>query len=186
MTSPIVGIQLTRSWKWFLAVGIITLLTGFAALTVPMVAGITLTALIGSLFIISGFFQAMHTFRIHQWKSKLWYVLSSALYIIGGLLLLFKPVAGLFTITGLMVFIIMVNGATRIIFALSNRNVGGWPWIAVSGVLSFAIGWYFFGMLDDPEFSLTLLGTFIGVSLLFEGISFIFMGSQLKKMAKEI
>jgi uncharacterized membrane protein HdeD (DUF308 family) len=91
----------------------------------------------------------------------------------------------LVTITMLMVITMIFNGVTRIIFGMSNKNLGGWTWIVLSGVISTAIGLYFFSMLDDPTFSMSLLGIFVGISLLFEGISFVFLGLQMKKVAQQ-
>ncbi len=90
------------------------------------------------------------------------------------------------TITMLMVVTMIFNGGTRVVFGLTNRALPGGKWIVLSGIISTAIGIYFFTLLDDPQFSLSLLGIFIGVSLLFEGFSFIFLGSQLKKQANKI
>ena len=118
-----------------------------------------------------------------MWKEKLWYVLSAVLYIVGGLFILFKPLAGLVTITMLMVIVMILNGLTRVFFGLSNRSLPSSNVIVFSGVISVLIGGYFFILLDDPAFSTTLLGTFVGISLLIEGISFIFMGMQMKKLS---
>ncbi|GHA32349.1 HdeD family acid-resistance protein [Photobacterium aphoticum] len=173
---------LSKGWKWFAIVGALIALAGLAAISLPVAAGLTITTIIGGIFLFSGLVQAYHTFSIHEWKVKLWYVLSAVLYIVGGLFILFKPLEGLVTITMLMVIVMIFNGATRMIFGMSNRGLPGSTWIILSGLLSVIIGGYFFSYLDDPTFSLSLLGIFVGVSLLIEGISFIFLGLQMKKL----
>lgn len=175
---------LSKGWKWFTIVGVLVALAGFGALSLPVAAGVTITTIVGGLFLFSGLVQTYHTFSIQAWKDKLWYVLSAVLYIVGGLFILFKPFAGLITMTMLMVVVMMFNGATRMIFGLRSRALPGSGWIIISGLVSLLIGGYFFTLLDDPAFSLSLLGTFVGISLLFEGISFIFLGLQMKKALK--
>lgn len=172
---------LSKGWKWFAIVGVLISIAGLGALSLPVVAGVTITTIIGGLFLFSGLVQAYHTFSIKVWKEKTWYVLSALLYIIGGLFILFNPFAGLITMTMLMVVVMMFNGATRMIFGFRNRSLPGSIWIIISGLVSLLIGGYFFTLLEDPSFSLSLLGTFVGVSLLIEGISFIFLGLQMKK-----
>ncbi|MEH6530962.1 MAG: DUF308 domain-containing protein [Photobacterium frigidiphilum] len=185
MNNPISNIM-ARGWKWFVIVGAIIALVGLGAISLPVAVGVTITSIIGITFLMSGLVQAYHTFTIPEWRIKLWYVLSAVLYIVGGLFILFKPLAGLVTITMLMVITMIFNGVTRIIFGMSNKNLGGWTWIVLSGVISTAIGLYFFSMLDDPTFSMSLLGIFVGISLLFEGISFVFLGLQMKKVAQQV
>lgn len=177
---------LSKGWKWFVIVGIVIAIAGIGAISLPVAAGVTITTIIGAIFLFSGLVQAYHTFSIHTWKVKLWYVLSAVLYIVGGLFILFKPLAGLVTITMVMVIVMIFNGVTRMIFGLSNRSLPGSNLIVFSGLISVCIGGYFFSLLDDPAFSLSLLGIFVGVSLLIEGISFIFLGMQMKKLADNV
>ncbi|WP_406733861.1 HdeD family acid-resistance protein [Vibrio scophthalmi] len=177
---------LSKSWKWFAIVGVLVSLAGIAAISLPVAAGITITTIVGGIFLFSGLVQAYHTFSIQGWKDKTWYVLSALLYIIGGLFILFQPLAGLVTMTMLMVVVMMFNGATRMIFGFRNRSLPGSSWIILSGLISLLIGGYFFSMLSDPAFSLSLLGIFVGISLIFEGVSFIFLGLQMRKAVDTI
>lgn len=172
---------LSKGWKWFVIVGVLIALAGLGAINLPVIAGVTITTIVGGVFLFSGLVQAYHTFGITVWKDKLWYVLSAVLYIVGGLFILLQPLAGLVTMTMLMVVVMMFNGATRMIFGFRSRSLPGRNWIIISGLISLLIGGYFFSMLNDPQFSQSLLGIFVGVSLLAEGISFIFLGMQMKK-----
>ncbi|MBB1313052.1 MULTISPECIES: HdeD family acid-resistance protein [Aliivibrio] len=173
---------ISKSWKYFITVGVIAAVAGLGATSLPVMAGVTISTIIGVVLLITGLVQAYHTFRIHSWKEKLWYVVSALLYIIGGLSILFKPLEGLMTITTIMVVVMIFNGLSRMIFGFTNKNLPGSNMVVLSGLLSVVIGGYFFFLLNNPEFSLSLLGTFVGVSLLIEGISFIFLGFNMKKL----
>jgi uncharacterized membrane protein HdeD (DUF308 family) len=83
----------------------------------------------------------------------------------------------------LMVLVMILNGLTRIFFGLANRSLPSSGLIIFSGLLSVIIGGYFFTLLEDPAFSTSLLGTFIGISLLIEGVSFVFLGMKLKQLS---
>ncbi|MFH0263113.1 HdeD family acid-resistance protein [Vibrio mediterranei] len=174
---------LSKGWKYFVTVGIVVSLAGIGAMALPVFAGVTISTIIGAVLLFSGLVQAYHTFSIKAWGQKLWYVLSAVLYIIGGLFILFKPLAGLVTITMLMVLVMILNGLTRIFFGLANRSLPSSGLIIFSGLLSVIIGGYFFTLLEDPAFSTSLLGTFIGISLLIEGVSFVFLGMKLKQLS---
>ncbi|GIU31660.1 DUF308 domain-containing protein [Shewanella schlegeliana] len=182
MENP-VNTMLTKGWKWFVIVGVVVTLAGFLAISLPVVAGMTITAIIGAIFLVIGLVQVYHTFSIPKWKAKSWYVISALFYLIGGIIILVEPFVGLFTITVMMVVIMLFNGVTRMFFGFNSRgHLDGWGWIAFSGLLSTAIAVYFLTLMNNPEFSLSLLGIFIGVSFIFEGISFIFIGTQMKKV----
>lgn len=172
---------LSRSWKYFVVVGLIIALMGIGAVALPMLAGMTVSTIVGVALLISGSVQIYHAFAIKGWKTKVWYVCSALLYIVGGLFILLQPLEGLITITMLMIIIMILNGFTRLFFGLSNRNLPSSNVIVLSGIVSVLIGSYFLMLLNDPLFSLTLLGIFIGVSLLLEGVSFIFIGFKMRK-----
>ena len=174
---------ISKGWKYFIIVGAIVALAGLGATSLPVMAGVTISTIIGTLLLITGLVQVYHTFRIHSWKEKIWYVLSALFYIVGGLFILFNPLEGLMTITTIMVVVMIFNGLTRMIFGFTNKNLPGSGMVILSGLLSVAIGGYFFFLLDNPEFSLSLLGTFVGVSLIMEGVSFVFLGIKMKKLA---
>ncbi|MUJ20269.1 HdeD family acid-resistance protein [Aliivibrio fischeri] len=173
---------ISKSWKYFITVGVIVAVAGLGATSLPVMAGVTISTIIGTLLLITGLVQVYHTFHIHFWKEKLWYVLSALFYIVGAVFILFKPLEGLMTITTIMVVVMIFNGLTRMIFGFTNKNLPGSGMVILSGLLSVVIGGYFFSLFDNPEFSLSLLGTFVGVSLLIEGISFIFLGLRMKKL----
>ncbi|MGS0673743.1 HdeD family acid-resistance protein [Shewanella sp. 125m-7] len=182
MENP-VNTMLTKGWKWFIMVGVVVTLAGFFAISLPVAAGMTITTIIGVIFLVIGLVQLYHTLSIPKWKAKFWYVVSALFYLIGGILILAEPFVGLFTITVMMIVIMLFNGVTRMFFGFNSRgNLEGWRWIVFSGLLSTAIAVYFFTLMNNPEFSLSLLGIFMGVSFIFEGISFIFIGMQMKNV----
>ena len=185
MNNP-VNAMLSKGWKWFVMVGAVVTLGGIFAISLPVAVGVTITAIIGAIFLVLGIVQLYHIFSIPKWKSNFWYVISALFYLIGGIMIIAEPYVGLFTITIMMITIMLFNGVTRMFFGFNSRsNLAGWRWIVVSGLISTLIAGYFFSLMGNPEFSLSILGVFIGVSFLFEGLSFIFIGLQMKKVVAE-
>ncbi|GIU05534.1 MULTISPECIES: HdeD family acid-resistance protein [unclassified Shewanella] len=182
MENP-VNSMLTKGWKWFVMVGVVVTLAGILAISLPVAVGVTITTIIGGIFLVIGLVQVYHTLSIPKWKAKSWYVISALFYLIGGIFILAEPYVGLLTITVMMIMIMLFNGVTRMFFGfISRKNLDGWLLIVFSGLLSTAIAVYFFSLMKDPEFSLSILGVFVGVSFVFEGLSFIFIGMQMKKV----
>lgn len=171
---------------WFAIIGIVVALAGILAIAAPVAAGVTIASVVGGCFIAVGLIQLYHAVGIPHWGEKLWYVISALLYTFGGIMILVEPFIGVLTITILMLTIMMLNGITRMIFAFSNRNqLTGWGWVAFGGLVSVVLSAYFFNQMNNPDFTLSILGIFVGVSFIFEGISFIFIGSEVKIAASE-
>lgn len=61
---------ISKGWKYFIIVGVIVALAGLGATSLPVMAGVTISTIIGTLLLITGLVQVYHTFRIHSWKEK--------------------------------------------------------------------------------------------------------------------
>jgi uncharacterized membrane protein HdeD (DUF308 family) len=76
-----------------------------------------------------------------------------------------------------------VDGVTRIILSFKMKPVKGWGWMLTGGIVSvlFAvmIGRQF------PESGIWLVGTLVGVSLLFEGFTTLSVAGAARAVAGE-
>ena len=62
----------------------------------------------------------------------------------------------------------MIEGIAKIIFAITVRPLKNWFWVLLSGVLGVALS---FWLLANPLMSLWVIGVFIGIQLIAEGIA---------------
>jgi uncharacterized membrane protein HdeD (DUF308 family) len=165
---PILAPEWIReNWAWIAALGTILMVGGVLALLMPISAGIAATLVIGSAFVVSGAVQLYQCSRSRGWHGRGWHMLGGAIYLVGGLLLLLQPLAGVVALSLLLIAILVVQGVTRIAVAFRMRPGRGWGWVATSGGLSALVGMLALFIL--PLSSLTLLGVFAAVTIGIEG-----------------
>src|SRR5271169_2705412 len=81
-------------WKAFLIEGILLVILGLAAIIVPPLASLAITILLGWLFLISGIAGLVLTFWARQMPGFWWSLVSAALAVLAGLVLLAQPAQG--------------------------------------------------------------------------------------------
>ena len=89
------------------------------------------------------------------------------------------PVTGSAVITLFLLAALVVGGATRIVIALQHRDLPLWWVLAVGGVVSVIVGVALYAAM--PWSSLWILGTLIGVELIFQGVGWASFSFDLRK-----
>ena len=96
----IAGIQravanaLHQHWRLYLAEGIALVILGFIAILVPPIATLAVTIVLGWLFLISGVIGLYTTFMLRHAPGFWWSLISAALGVLVGGMLLAQPVCG--------------------------------------------------------------------------------------------
>jgi len=167
-TGPYVGMDEVREhWQGFLALGIVLILLGVAAIFFPFVATLATELTIAWILVFSGIAQGLHAFRLRHrigfWPS----LLSGLLTLTIGLLLLVFPMSGILSITLFVAALFLVNGAFRIAQAIQLRPLAHWGWLLAGGILSMLLG--VLVLAQWPAAALWLLGLLVGIDLMFSG-----------------
>jgi len=174
---------LHRHWVLFLIEGIVLLVLGAFAVLVPPVATLAITILFGWLFLISGIFGLITTFWMRSAPGFWWSLISAALGIVVGLLLLARPLGGALSLTLLLIAFFIVEGAVSIMFALDHKRElsGQWGWMLVSGIIDLALAMMIFAGL--PSTAAWALGLLVGINMIFGGAAMIAMALHARKPA---
>jgi uncharacterized membrane protein HdeD (DUF308 family) len=162
-------------WKAFLFEGILLVILGLAAIIVPPLAGLAVTIFLGWMFLISGIAGLFVTFWARQMPGFWWSLISAALGIFVGLVLLARPVQGVLTLTIVVGAYFLAEGVTSIMYALEHRRELSerWSWMLFAGVLDILIAAMIIaGLPGSAEWAVGLL---VGINLLFGGASLIGM-----------
>jgi uncharacterized membrane protein HdeD (DUF308 family) len=160
-------------WKAFLFEGILLAILGLAAMIVPPVASLAVTILLGWLFLISGIAGLALTFWARELPGFWWSLISAALAVLAGLILLAQPAQGTLTLTIVVGAYFLAEGVATIMYALEHRRElsGRWSWMLVAGLMDILIAIIIIAGL--PESALWALGLLVGVNLLFGGAALI-------------
>ncbi len=95
--------------------------------------------LLGWLLIISGALQGISLIGAghvpHFWLQ----LISVILAVLIGLLFLRDPAQGLLTITLLLIVFFMIEGISKVVFALTIRPFPNWGWVLASGLVGILL-----------------------------------------------
>ena len=170
----------TKNWKLFLAEGIVLVLLGIGAIIVPPIAGLAVTLLLGWLFLIGGIFGLIVTYYGRDMPGFWWSLISAALTVLAGLILIARPMEGLLTLTVVLTAFFIMEGIASIMFALAHKRElsGRWGFVVVAGVFDLVIAVMIFAGL--PGSAAWAIGLLVGINMVFGGGSLIGMALAAK------
>ncbi len=154
---------------WYLIQSALMIVAGILALVYPVVSSVAVVVLLGWLLIISGAVQGISLIGARSVPHFWLQLVSVVLSIIVGLLFLLHPGEGLLTITLLLIVFLLVEGISKLIFALTIRPFPNWGWVLASGIVGILLAFYLWSSL--PVTALWLLGVLLGIQLICEGAS---------------
>ena len=162
-------------WKAFLIEGILLVVFGLAAMIVPPAASLAVTILLGWLFLISGIAGLALTFWAREMPGFWWSLISAALAVLAGLVLLAQPAQGALTLTIVVGAYFLAEGVATIMYALEHRRElsGRWSWMLIAGLMDLLIAAIIITGL--PGSALWAIGLLVGINLLFGGATLIGM-----------
>ena len=168
-----------RHSLWYLVQGGLMVLAGLLALVYPVLSSVGVVFLLGWLLIISGVAQGISLIGVrnvpHYWLQLISVVLS----VIVGLMFLRDPEQGLLTLTVLLIVFFMVEGMSKVIFALTIRPFPNWGWVLLSGIIGILAAVYLWSSL--PVTAVWLLGLLFGLLLISEGAALGYLAWQVRK-----
>jgi uncharacterized membrane protein HdeD (DUF308 family) len=168
-------------WKAFLIEGILLAILGLAAVVVPPLASLAVTIFLGWLFLISGVAGLVLTFWARELPGFWWSLISAALAVTAGIILLARPVQGTLTLTIVVGAYFLAEGVATIMYALEHRRELSqrWSWLLVAGLMDILIALIIITGL--PGSALWAIGLLVGINLLFGGASMIGMALAASK-----
>src|ERR1700743_1932971 len=168
-------------WKAFLFEGILLVILGLAAIIGPPRASLTVTIFLGWRCLISGIAGLALTFWARQMPGFWWSLISAALAVGAGIVLLARPVQGTLTLTIVVGAYFLAEGVTTIMYALEHRRELSerWSWLLAAGLMDILIAGIIIAGL--PGSATWAVGLLVGIYLLFGGASLIGMALAARK-----
>ena len=186
-TAGVEGIQskllegIKENAGWAIAIGVISMVLGFLALWAPLIAGLSVTVVVGSLMSLSGVAHLIFVFKAGSFGKGALTFVSGALSLFVGLSLIFEPFTGLLSLTLLLAFYFFISGISEIFGAFKLRGAKGWVWALISGAMSLLLGIMIWSQF--PVSGEWAVGLLTGFKMIFGGSSLIAIGSGVRGVA---
>lgn len=149
-------------------VGILLVILGLIAIARPLYATIASTLVFGWLFIFAGIAQIAYAFSSRGAGQIIWKLLSGVLYLGAGIVVLSNLLSGALALTLILGITIFSQGVIQVILAFAIRPNRNWVLVLVSGILGIILGIFIWS--EWPFNAIWLIGLWVGISLLFNGI----------------
>jgi uncharacterized membrane protein HdeD (DUF308 family) len=163
-----------------LAMGIALVVLGVIALLAPLATGLVFSLLISALLIGAGIVEFIDAFRSGSWQRGLLLALAGLVTLAAGILYIARPIIGLVALTVVFIAYLVFMGAFRLVLSIQMpRGAPGRGMSFVSGLV--ALGLAYITIAQLPSVSSWLIGTFIGVSLIFAGTARISVALGMRK-----
>lgn len=166
-------------WFLWLIVGILSVVAGILALTNPFAATLTAELLTAYSFIAIGVLMLLSALRSQGWGARIWTIVIGLLFVVAGVNLVIKPLEGIMTLTAITAAMLIAIGLFRLVLAFSPIASGVRWIVAIAGVISLALGIMIFA--NFPESSVYILGIFLAIELLSNGVSLVFLALDQRK-----
>ena len=176
----VVARSLHQHWVLFLVEGVVLLVLGATAIVIPPLATLAATLVLGWLFLVSGVVGLFTTFLMRHAPGFWWSLISAALGVLVGSLLLARPVSGAYSVTLVLIAFFIIEGVASIMFALEHKRElsGRWGWMLASGVIDLLLAVMILAGL--PGTAAWALGLLVGINMVFGGAALIAMAMHAR------
>jgi uncharacterized membrane protein HdeD (DUF308 family) len=169
--------HLRKLWWLMLLFGILLAIAGVVAIGSPWVFTPVVVLVTGILLLIGSGFEMAAAVISWRWRGFILHMLTGLLYLVVGALLVERPVQGAIALTLFVAIALVVQGMFRIIVSLLHR-FHGWFWLLLSGIISLLLGIFIWRRW--PWDALWVIGLFVGIEMLFSGITWITLALSVR------
>ena len=173
-----------RNSSLLIFLGIMTVIFGVVAVASPLITGVAVAVFVGFLLLASGVTQVVHALKSRQWGTGFWGTVIGLLGVAAGLLMIFRPMVGLLTMTMLIAIYFLVDGISEIIAAFKIKPDQGWGWVLFNGIIAVLLGLMIWRQW--PVSGEWAIGLLVGIHILMSGWTMIILGTGARRVAGAI
>lgn len=153
------------------------ILFGIVLLASLPFATLSVVFLFGVLMMIGGVLHFIAAFKIFEGGARWLWALFGVLYLVAGYYAFSTPVKTAIVLTNFLAIFLIVAGVIRVFSALILKAYHGWGWTLFSGILTLLTGII---ILISPDAPFWVLGLFLAIDILFQGINYLTLASYIK------
>ena len=173
--------RLRGKWAAITAFGVVLVVLGFAALFFSLIATIVTVTLNGVLFLIAGAAEIGIGMHSRTWGRFFLWVIGGLLYIAIGLLCIVNPILASVALTLVLGAALIAAGLVRAFLAFQLPVDQPRALVFLAAAVTILLGLII--VSHWPLDSIYVLGTLLGVDLLFHGVGWVSFGVGLRPQA---
>jgi uncharacterized membrane protein HdeD (DUF308 family) len=157
------------STDWSMAWGILMFFCGILAIALPLASSIGIAIILAWLILLASIWHLIFAFQTRGAGAAIWQILLALLYGIIGFYMLMNPLLGVLSLTLLLASFLIVEGVLETLIYFQLRPMQHSSWILLDGIITLILGILIWAQW--PSSAAWLIGTLLGISLIFSGIS---------------
>jgi uncharacterized membrane protein HdeD (DUF308 family) len=169
---------------WSIGVSVLMIIAGILAIAVPPAAGLAVNIVVAWLLVFSGVAHLVFGWHTRSAGGFLWELLVAILYVGVGGYLLTHPATGLKTLTLALAIYLFAEGVLELILSRLLRVLPGSTWLLLDGVITLILAILIWRTW--PSNSDWVIGTLVGISMLFSGISRLFLCLAARQIVNKL
>lgn len=168
--------------KILMGTGVALTVLGLILLLSPVAAAEWVVRLVSIVLVITGAIQMVQSFRSRGTTGSLVGGMLGLVVAAVGAMVWFNPELGSGILTALLMIFFTVHGLWKISTAIRFRQLGGWIWLLVSGIVSLAFVYLLFQQW--PMSGATAIGILVGIDLLLTGVSLLLLARSIRQVRR--
>ena len=169
---------LQKYWRIFVIEGVFFILLGISAIVIPQLFSVAIIMALGWIIILTGTVQVSRTLYFREMPDFGLWLFLGILQLFVGYLFVAEPIAGVLTVTAVMIFFFAFEGMIKVLLAFLLRPLAHWKYVLFSGVTALIFALLI--LVNWSEVEHWLLGLFLGVNMIMLGFSMVKMGLSYK------
>jgi len=170
--------HLRAKWGAIVAFGILLIVLGIAATVFALAATIATVTINGVVFLIAGVAEIGIGMHSQSWSRFFLWVIGGVLYLFVGLVCIFNPIFASAALTLMLGAGLVAAGVVRVYLAFQLPADHPRSMVLLAGAVTILLGLII--VAHWPADSIWVLGTLLGVDLLFNGAGWVSFGLGLR------
>ena len=168
-----------KAINWSIALSVLLIIAGLFAMLIPSLSGIAITLFFGWAMIVSGVTHFIFAFKTHTTGGVIWELLVGAVYVFTGVYLILHPLDALLALTLILACYLFFEAIVEFIQFFQLRPRHGAGWLIVDGLVTLVLAILIWR--SWPASSVWVIGTLVGISMVFSGFSRLMLSLAAKR-----
>jgi uncharacterized membrane protein HdeD (DUF308 family) len=169
---------------WSIVWGVLLIICGTLAIGSPLLAAVAVNVAVAWLIVFAGAVHLALAFHAHGAGSMIWKLFVGLAYMFFGAYLIMHPVLGVASLTLMLASLFLIEGILDVVLFFKMRSMQASSWVLVDGIVTLLLGLMIY--LQWPSSSAWAIGTLVGVSMIFSGVTRVMMSLGVRKVTNTL